>query len=286
MATESKKRVPDWLLERLALGELDDATAADVRARLAAEGRDVDAELAGIATSNRALLEAHPPAEVAVAVHGRIEARRVAAGVQARVEASSKAERRRLRFQLAPLVLGAAAAFLLFARPAPRHVAGAGAAAPEVTGDVIRIKGAVALHVYRRAADHNERLAEGAHAAPGDLLQLAYRAGDTGNFGALLSIDGRGHVTVHWPEGNADTAAPLSAKGEVKLPSAYELDDAPAFERFFLVTSEAPFAMTSVLGAARALAAHPAAARTQALPLPPALTQLALTLDKTSQETP
>ena len=91
---------------------------------------------------------------------------------------------------------------------------------------------------------------------------------------------------MHWPEGSADTAAPLSAKGEVKLPSAYELDDAPAFERFFLVTSEAPFAMTSVLDAARTLAAHPAAARTQALPLPPALTQLALTLDKTSKETP
>ena len=38
----NKRNVPDWLLERLALGELDAETAADVRRRLAAEGRSPD----------------------------------------------------------------------------------------------------------------------------------------------------------------------------------------------------------------------------------------------------
>ena len=39
---QDKRQVPDWLLERLALGELDADAAADVRRRLAAEGRSAD----------------------------------------------------------------------------------------------------------------------------------------------------------------------------------------------------------------------------------------------------
>jgi len=46
--TKPATPVPTWLLERLALGELDADTAADVRRRLAAEGRTVD-EIAALA---------------------------------------------------------------------------------------------------------------------------------------------------------------------------------------------------------------------------------------------
>src|SRR5712675_1103473 len=66
-----KNTTPEWLVERLALGELDAAAAADVRRRLAAEGRDADAELAALATSNREILEAHEPARVAATVRAR-----------------------------------------------------------------------------------------------------------------------------------------------------------------------------------------------------------------------
>jgi hypothetical protein len=264
--TAQDKKTPDWLVERLALGELDDVAAADVRRRLAAEGRDADAELAAIATSNREILAALPPETVAATVRRRAEARPA----------------RRASWMLAlPLVLGGAAAVMLMARPASKVMTG-GSQELEDTG----IKGQAALNVYRQVGDGNEKLADGARAARGDLLQLAYRAGDKGTFGALLSIDGRGHVTVHWPEGNAETAARLSLKGEVKLPSAYELDDAPAFERFVLVTSEAPFTMSSVLDAARALAARPTDARVQRLALPSSMNQLSVTLDKTRKETP
>jgi len=69
--TTREKHTPDWLVERLALGELDDAAAADVRRRLAAEGRDADAEVAALRASNREILEAHPPARVAAAVRAR-----------------------------------------------------------------------------------------------------------------------------------------------------------------------------------------------------------------------
>jgi hypothetical protein len=262
----TRKQTPDWLVERLALGELDAAAAADVRRRLAAEGRDADAELAALAASSREILEAHPPARVAASVRARAEARRP----------------RTWLFAL-PLVLAGAAALGLVARPSTRG------AAPRAEGDVVyentEIKGQSELHVYRHRASGDERLADGARAATGDLLQLAYRA-PTDAFGALLSIDGRGHVTVHWPEPGADGPARLSAKGEVRLPSAYELDDAPAFERFIFVSSAAPFDMKTVLDAAEALAARPADARARRLALPANLNQLSLALEKTRKETP
>jgi hypothetical protein len=266
----AQNKTPEWLLERLALGELDAAAAADVRRRLAAEGRDPDAELAALAVSNRSILAEHPPARVAAAVRARAAARRPARGW----------------LPLASLALAGVAAVVLVARPATHeattggHEVGLEDTTPKGRGPL------TALHVYRHGNDGDAKLADGARAATGDLLQLTYQAGERDNFGALLSIDGRGQVTVHLPEAGAETSPRLSAKGEVKLPSAYELDDAPAFERFFFVASETPFPMSTVLDAARALAARPAAARTGLLPLPASLKQDALTLEKSRKETP
>ena len=273
MATrkDASSSCPDWLVERLALGELDAAGAADVRRRLAAEGRDADAELAALARSSREILEAHAPARVAATVRarapqtpgGRAGARRWLVG--------------------GPLALAGAAALVLVARSAARPTPVAETGAPAL--EDATPKGRAEVGVYRHRPSGDERLSDGARAGRGDLLQLTYRAGaDT--FGALLSIDGRGHVTLHWPQSAAAAAARLSGKGEVRLPSVYELDDAPAFERFFLITADAPFPLASVLDAARTLAAEPREARARTLALPSSLHQASLTLAKPRQETP
>lgn len=57
--------------------------------------------------------------------------------------------------------------------------------------------------------------------------------------GVIVSIDGRGQVTLHFP---ADAGAPtaLESGRAVPLSHSYELDDAPLFERFMFVTAEAP----------------------------------------------
>jgi hypothetical protein len=271
MMTTSKDKTPDWLLERLALGELDAAAAADVRGRLAAEGRDADAEIAALAVSNREILAAHPPARVAAAVRAR----------------ATRPARRWLA--IAPLVLAGAAAVVLVARP-HRAIKTTGGATDDLGLEDATPKGTAraataTLGVYRHGADGDERLADGAPAAPGDLLQLTYRAGSD-RFGVLLSIDGRGHVTLHWPDAGEAVAARLGGKGEVRLPSAYELDDAPAFERFILVTAEAPFSVAAAADAARALAAKPDAARVSSLSLPGDLHQISHTIVKTRKETP
>jgi hypothetical protein len=267
----SRARTPEWLIERLASGELPDAEAADVRRRLRAEGRDPDETVAALARSNAEIVAAVPAATVAAAVARR------AAGTRA-----GRGAPRGWMFGAAIAAAGALGAALLLARPAP---APGGAGAPEQIG----IKGTPAgpggrLFVYRHHPDGDERLADGARAGRGDLLQLAYRAG--GGFGLLLSIDGAGRVTLHWPDApaGATLAGRLRAAAEERLPSAYELDDAPGFERFFLVTADQPFALAPVLEGARALAARASAARLDPLPISPALRQVSLVLDKTRKE--
>jgi hypothetical protein len=146
------------------------------------------------------------------------------------------------------------------------------------------------LWVYRQrtvAADQEpESLSDGARAARGDVLQLAYAAGRDGRYGVVLSLDGAGRVTQHLPEPGASAAASLRSPSEIRLPSAYELDDAPGFERFLLITSTQPFPVAAALDAARALAGQRQSARTAPLPLPPAFQQTSVLLQKTSKGTP
>jgi len=108
------------------------------------------------------------------------------------------------------------------------------------------------LVVHRQVGDSEEILAAGAVATEGDVLQLAYVPGDA-THGVVVSIDGNGSVTLHHPASiGGDTR--LQRGGEARLPHGYQLDDAPSFERFFLVTDDQPVSVQGVLDAVEALA--------------------------------
>jgi hypothetical protein len=74
-------------------------------------------------------------------------------------------------------------------------------------------------------------------------------------------------VTRHLPE-RGETAARLEGGAVVLLAHAYELDDAPAWERFFFVTAEAPFDVAGVESALRRAAAARGRTAPESLPLP------------------
>ncbi|HXT95801.1 MAG TPA: ActD-like protein [Polyangia bacterium] len=261
--SSTDKKTPAWLLERLAQGELDREAAHDVRARLTAEGRSPDDEIAALARDDRETLAEHPPAAVAAEIARRAAARRPAA-------------RRPFVFAAAFAAAGALAMVLVGRQPAAPVPDGA----PALEQTTIKGPPQAWLYVYRHGGDRDRRLADGERAAPGDLLQLAYAT--TGrDFGVLFSIDGAGTVTQHLPEPGAARALPLRVGGEMRLPSAYELDSAPAFERFFLVHAAQPFDVAPVINAARTLAARTAEARHAPLALPAAFGQISLTLEKT-----
>jgi hypothetical protein len=150
--------------------------------------------------------------------------------------------------------------------------------APIVWTNTERIKGDPLLRVHRQGASEPELLANHARARRGDVLQLSYVSGGR-PYGVVVSMDGRGAVTLHHPA--TLTGSTALAPGEaVTLDHAYELDDAPDFERFLFVTSEAPLDVATVLEAARLLARQPSEARTRPLPLPDTLAQTSFTLEK------
>jgi len=259
------RRTPDWLLERIALGELPADELVAARARLAQEPGGLE-RLAQLEADNARLLTALPAQEVA-----REVARR------RRVVLAGRPEARRPRTLALGLPLAAALAVLVVL--SVREPAG-----PQLPGlpglEATRIKGDARLVVYRQGQGEPELLRAGAQARAGDLLQLGYVAGGK-PYGAVLSLDGRGAVTLHFPE-REDAPLALNPQGAA-LHHAYELDDAPAFERFVFVTSEQPFDMRAVLDAARTLARDPQQARAKPLPLPAGLEQSSFTVEKSSR---
>jgi hypothetical protein len=231
--------------------------------------------MAAVAASNREILAEHGATPTVAAIRQRA----------ARAAAAERPARKGSFFLFgAPLALAGVAAVLLVVHPW-RHGGGHDLIGELDSGDRgDRIKGdekvPPRLYVYRHRETGDQRLNDGASAVRGDLVQLAYGS-RSGGYGVLLSIDGARRVTLHWPERPEGAAPALKATGETRLPSAYELDDAPAFERFFLVRSQSPFSVATAIDAAHALATQPSA-RKQSLALPPGFEQISLALDKTS----
>lgn len=229
-------RVPDRLVEKVHLGV---ATAAE---RTLVEGDpDARARLAALPVQDAAFFAAHPVDPTVRAIEARA---RVAA---ARDDA--RARRTPLVGMLAaPLALAAAALlFVTIASESP--VDEPLGADPEL--EHTTAKGAPRLTIYRQRDDRPERLQTGAVAVPGDTLQLEVLGAGARN-GVIVSVDGRGAVTLHWPE---KQDGPTKMKtGQHRLDHAYLLDDAPKYERFFLVTSDGPADVPAVVRAAEALA--------------------------------
>jgi hypothetical protein len=289
---DASKKVPTWLLERAAQGELGASQVDELRTRLEAEGRKLETELAALGASNQQ-------------VHSQVDKDRVVAEIRRRAARVTEkpSSRRSLNLFIAPLALaGSLGIGLLMLRPgqggSSAHQGGStiteAQPARKEPAEYLGFKGtersASRLWVYRQRTVANqeqpERLSNGSRAARGDLLQLAYAAGHDGRYGVLLSIDGAGRVTQHLPEPGASAAATLGSPDEIHLPSAYELDDAPGFERFLLITATQPFPVSAALDAARSLAGQGASARTAPLPLSPAFHQTSVLLQKTSKGTP
>lgn len=235
---EAAGRMPDWLLERIAAGDLPPERAEALRRRLEAEGGGGE-RLAALASSNAEILAAYPTAEMVRAIRGR------AAAETTEGAATGGTRARPFWVVGAPALAFAAAIAAVFLLP-PARPGGSTATTPIVaTGgadDGDRVKGLdPRLRIYRKLGKKVELLEDGAAARPGDELQLAYVAAGR-RYGAVLSLDGAGRVTFHLPvAGGAPTAVSLRAQGEVSLPASYQLDAAPRFERFLFITSDTPF---------------------------------------------
>ena len=255
-----KNRVPDILIEQLLLGELPEARARELRADPL-----VRARMEELSASNREILERYPPEVMGRRIGWRLEKGERPQGFNPALAG--------LRRPLPRLVPAAALAVLLVA-------VGVVALAPWREGiEVTRVKGARPhLVVYRKTDAGAETLAAGIGVRAGDVLQIGYVAAAR-KYGVIFSIDGRGVLTLHFPAGPAASSL-LEREGETMLDYGYQLDDAPGFERFFLVTSDRVPPIAEVLAAGRRLASDPSQARKAELALPAGLEQWSLLLAK------
>ncbi len=277
-------RTPDWLVERLHAGDLPSGEAERVRARLEAEGGL--GRLEALRADDAAFREAHPPGPALGEIRRRAAGWRAGAARPGRLSSPEwapaalvLAPARRAAWRRALVPALAMAAVVVFAVVlVPRGGEVIGPADPGTEGTRVKGVGAPRLEVHRRLpGGEPEALAAGAAVRAGDLLQLSYVAAGT-SYGVVVSIDGRGAVTLHLPEGGGRAVALHRGKA-VALEHAYQLDDAPGFERFFLVTGKDPFDAGAVVEAARRLAAL-GAAEVSPLSLPPGLEQQSVLLTK------
>ena len=242
VSTESPRwadGVPEVLVEQLLLNELAPEQAARVREALNKEPE----RLKVLAADTQRTLERLPPPQVAAEIRRRI-AQRDGAVVAWYQRA----------WVWAPVAV--VAALLLFVLPS-RSPMGSTPSANPITEPTERIKGdeAPALQIHRATDKGPVAIQPGALAAQGDLLQITVQPKGA-THGVVLSVDGYGAVTLHYPaQAQASTELPKGAQ-LVVVPEAYELDDAPRFERFFLVTAQGPIDVKAVLEAARALKAE------------------------------
>ena len=235
MSTERQVAgIPDWQLERFRLDELPSPERETVRAALE-QDPVLRRRFEALELSDREILARHAPREIAAAIRGRLTGDSPAR--------STGPPPRGFTFRFAfaaafALVLVAAGISLT---PSRRPL--------DEPADTTRIKGLEPrLVLYRKGASSDpEQLQPGSAVRQGDVLQIAYQAAGR-RHGVIVSVDGRGEVTRHLPVvGNE--AATLQPGKLIPLGQAYELDDAPRFERFYLVTADEPFDVDTVFAA-------------------------------------
>lgn len=281
METGKDKRINEQVLERYVLGELPSDRVLEIDKRLQKD-EGLREKVRSLNNSNRDILNQYTPGTIVPEILNRYES------VNRKYEKKFKTSPlffRRLAY--ASPVFAAALLLILFVFPTHRSnpVPDRGINMKETT----RVKGIQDvdlskphLVIHRKADDRIELLQDGAKAKAGDLLQLAYAVPEE-SYGVIFSIDGSGVVTLHFPEEKSG-ATTLQQQKKTFLPHAYELDNAPDFERFFLITSKSEIKAAKILEKARFLAHNPGRARVANLELDKTLNQFSILIEKENKQ--
>lgn len=260
MTRHNEDRVPDWLVEKVHLG-----LASDEERALVLASPDARSRLEALPAQDRFFHEKFPIDE---------EIRRIESKYRIAQASNESSNRAPLTWVLVGPLLAAGLALLLIGLP-PASERPDSPLDPDGPTTVKGLK--PKLRLYRQRSSGIETVGAGVMTREGDILQLGLVRGEA-THGAVVSVDGRGAVTLHFPaEASGSTEL---GKGEQRLTQAYQLDDAPEFERFFFVTTHGkPTDVSTVVHAAEALAAQ-GQAREGDLALPRGYAQTAVLVRK------
>jgi hypothetical protein len=240
----TKEFISDYYLERYVLGELPEEETERIR-QTASTDPELRRALKDIESSNREILALYPPSIVKANLLTR----------------SNEMMRKPSLFPLKQILTISSAlaaiivAFILILPIIKNETE----IKPVDTGeDFALVKGIEAvdlsktqLLIFRKIDEKVEILKDGTRAKEGDLLQLGYVTVEE-PYGMILSIDGRGDITLHYPSKKGGSTG-LVLRKKSFLSNAIELDDAPAFERFFFITSESEIDVDKILQKAESL---------------------------------
>ncbi len=264
----NNETINDYYLERYAMGELPDEETEEIR-RSISTAPHLQEVLEDIQSSNNDILALYPPKAVIASLTSRLE----------------KTPHKSFPIRQVLAISSIAATFLILFLVLPMLKKEPRIIYPGSMQDSTLVKGIPAvdlsktqLLVYRKIRDQVEILTDGEKAGTGDLLQLAYVTAED-PYGMILSIDGRGLVTVHFPQNTGDPTA-LEMNKQSLLVNAIELDDAPDFERFFFLTSEAPIDVDDVLIKVKGQATKPQQVKRSGLDLPENIKQYSILILK------
>jgi hypothetical protein len=261
-------QIKTWEIERFLLGELPPSRMEEI-ARLIQQDPDLREEVESVKRSQDEMMKQHPIEAMLPGILKRYEENKR----QARIREKTRPITLRRLLYATPVVASVLILlFVVFVRD------GTSPGFTRIKGEESVDFGKTQIIIYRQNPKEIELLDNQSKAKAGDLLQLAYiPAGKT--HGVIFSIDGNGVVTLHYPESRNDSSL-LKQERKNLLSSAYELDNAPDFERFFFITAMEEIDVTDILKKAEALALSPALAETGNLKLPYSYHQFSILLNK------
>ena len=225
--------IPDWKLERYLTGDLPEGEMSEIR-ELEKTDEVFARRVKMLREDNAAILRKMPFERLAEKMDAR----------------DCGAERRNnvihfgfVKFAAAAALVLAVVSVALFSQR--EVVPDAGAQAMDVAmaaqDNGTRIKGMDArMEIWKKTGDSAVQMLNLDEAREGDEIQLRYSVPEK-CFGLLFSMDGNGTVTMHMADGSQAVA--LEPGKMTTLPFAYKLDNAPKFEKFFLLTSQKDFAI-------------------------------------------
>ena len=225
--------IPDWKLERYLTGDLPEGEMSEIR-ELEKTDEVFARRVKMLREDNAAILRKMPFERLAEKMDAR----------------DCGAERRNnvihfgfVKFAAAAALVLAVVSVALFSQR--EVVPDAGAQAMDVAmaaqDDGTRIKGMDArMEIWKKTGDSAVQMLNLDEAREGDEIQLRYSVPEK-CFGLLFSMDGNGTVTMHMADGSQAVA--LEPGKMTTLSFAYKLDNAPKFEKFFLLTSQKDFAI-------------------------------------------
>ena len=246
--------IPDWKLERYLTGDLPESEMREIR-----EMEATDEIFAGrvkmMREDNAAILKKLPFERLSEKMDSMSGRATVGSGRGTLASGGSfisgkgmPAGFKLVKFAAAAALVLAVVSVALFSQreigpDAGTQVAGGAqvmdVAMVDAQDDGTRIKGLDArMEIWKKTGDSAVQMQNLDEAREGDEIQLRYSVPEK-CFGLLFSMDGNGTITMHMADGSSAVA--LEPGKMTTLPFAYKLDNAPKFEKFFLLTSQKDF---------------------------------------------